>query len=55
MKKTFYVNFTMVVEEYNNILSSLEDNHEDDIQDLVADLFYDVDDVTVKSISVQER
>lgn len=54
-KKAFHVSFTLYVEEYNNILSSLESNHEEDIQDLVTDLFYDVDDVTIKNVSAQER
>lgn len=54
-KKAFHVNFTIEVDEYNNILSSLEANHEEDIQDLIIDLFYDVDDVKVKNVSAQER
>lgn len=54
-KKAFHVNFTIEVDEYNNILSSLEANHEEDIQDLITDLFYDVDDVKVKNVSAQER
>lgn len=54
-KKSFHVNFTIEVDEYNNILSSLEANHEEDIQDLITDLFYDVDDVKVKNVSAQER
>lgn len=55
IKKEFYVNFTLVVDKQNNILSSLESNHEEDVEDLVTDLFYDVDDVKIKSLNVQEK
>lgn len=57
MKKpnVFDVNITLTVPEDNNILSSHEEYHVEDIADLVADTFYDIDDVDVSNISVEEK
>ena len=55
MNKRFSVTFVLEVDEDNNILSSVEEAHVDDVFDLVKDLFYDVDDVKVENIIVKER
>jgi hypothetical protein len=55
MNKRFSVTFVLEVDEDNNILSSVEEAHVDDVFDLVKDLFYDVDDVEVENIIVKER
>lgn len=53
--KTFGVTFTIVVHESNNILSSHEEAHAEDVLDLVEDIFYDVDDVKIKNLTVKEQ
>jgi hypothetical protein len=53
--KQFGVTMLVTVEENNNILSSYEDAHEDDVRDMIVDTFYDVDDVEVKNLLVKER
>lgn len=53
--KKFSVTFVIEVDDYNNILSSVDSAHVDDIHDLITDIFYDVDDVKVKNLYVQER
>jgi len=53
-KKTFSVNMRVVVEEEGNILSASEHCHEEDVEDLIKDTFYDTDDVKVHSIAVRE-
>lgn len=53
--KKFYVSFMITVDEDNNILSSYEDDHEDDIEDLITNVMYDVDDIKMENLSVKER
>lgn len=53
--RSFDVNFTLIVAEDNNILSSHEEYHAEDMADLVADTFYDIDDVEASNISVEEK
>jgi hypothetical protein len=53
--KNFDVTLQVVVSKDNNILSSHEESHPDDVKDLVSDTFYDVDDVEVSNIIVKER
>jgi hypothetical protein len=55
MKKKFSVTFLITVEEDNNILSSYEASHEDDVFDMIMDVMYDVDDITMDSLLVKER
>jgi hypothetical protein len=55
MKRKFSVTYIMEVDEYNNILSSFEDNHEEDVHDLIVDIMYDVDDTKVYNLVVKER
>ena len=53
--KKFSVTFVMKVDKNNNILSSYEDSHEQDIHDLITDVIYDVDDVELENLNVKER
>jgi|TARA_R110000744_G_scaffold357007_1_gene463797 hypothetical protein len=53
--KHFGVTMLVTVEKNNNILSSYEDAHEDDVRDMIVDTFYDVDDIEVKNLVVKER
>jgi hypothetical protein len=53
--KRFSVTFVINVDNNNNILSSYEDNHEQDIYDLITDIIYDVDDVEIENLYVKER
>ena len=55
MNKKFSVTFVLEVDEDNNLLSSLEEAHVDDVFDLVKDIFYDVDEVEVDNLNVKER
>tara|TARA_R110000822_G_scaffold184753_2_gene324058 strand:+ start:629 stop:802 length:174 start_codon:yes stop_codon:yes gene_type:complete len=53
--KQFGVTMLVTVDSNNNILSSYEDAHEDDVRDMIVDTFYDVDDIEVKNLLVKER
>lgn len=53
--RKFSVTFLIKIEEENNILSSYEDNHEEDVHDLLKDVMYDVDDVEIENLVVKER
>jgi len=53
--KRFSVTFVANVDDNNNILSSYEDNNEQDIYDLITDIIYDVDDVDIENLNVRER
>ena len=53
--KHFDVTLQVTVNKDNNILSSHEESHSDDVKDLVLDTFYDVDDVEVNNVIVKER
>lgn len=52
--KKYNVSFVLKIDEGNNILSAFEDNHEEDVTDLITDVMYDVDDVTIESLNVKE-
>lgn len=52
--KKFSITFVLEVDEENSILSTLDWAHTEDVRDLIANVFYDVDDVKVKSINVRE-
>jgi hypothetical protein len=55
MKKKFNVSFIIIIPEKNNILSSFEEAHEDDVRDIIEDILYDVDDFKLENITVKER
>lgn len=53
--KHFSVTAVVTVDGGNNVLSSFEDSHEEDVRDLITDVFYDVDDIEISNILVKER
>lgn len=53
--KSFSVTAVVKVDSNNNVLSSFEDSHEEDVRDLITDVFYDVDDIEITNILVKER
>jgi len=53
--KKFYVSFLVTVDDDNNILSSYDSNHEEDMYDLISTVMYDVDDLEVENLMVKER
>lgn len=53
--KKFSVTFVLQIDDSNNILSSYEDSHEQDIHDLITDVVYDIDDVEINNLYVKER
>ena len=55
MQKKFSVTFVLKVEDSNNIFSSVEEAHEDDVYDLVRNTFHDIDDIELDNLNVKER
>ena len=55
IKKAFSVSFIMLLDKNNNILSSSEDGHVEDVADLIQDIMYDIDDVKIRSLIVREK
>ena len=55
MKKKFSVTFVGVVDEDNNILSSVEDAHEEDVYDYIVNIFHDIDDIAIDRLQVKEK
>jgi hypothetical protein len=55
MKKKFAVHFLLLIEENNNLLSSLEEAHEEDVKDLLQEIMYDVDDLEIQDVKVKEK
>jgi hypothetical protein len=53
--RKFSVTFVVKVDEDNNFLSAYEDNHEEDMHDLITNVMYDVDDVEIENLVVKER
>ena len=53
--KQFSVTFVMEVDEACNVLSTVQDAHEEDVHDLVRNTFYDIDDVKIDNLTVRER
>ena len=53
--KKFSVTFVIEMDEDNNILSSFDNNHEDDVHDLITNVMYDVDDINIDNLIVKER
>ncbi len=51
--KSFYVSFTMKVDETGNILSLVEDIHEENIRETVANALHDIDDAKIEKIKVK--
>tara|TARA_R110000824_G_scaffold67749_4_gene175388 strand:+ start:336 stop:512 length:177 start_codon:yes stop_codon:yes gene_type:complete len=53
--RKFSATFVIEVDEENNILSSHEAHHNEDIRDLLDNLIFDIDDVKVYNIHVREQ
>jgi hypothetical protein len=53
--RKFSATFVIEIEEENNILSSHEVHHNEDIRDLLENLVFDIDDVTISNINVREH
>ncbi len=53
--KSFSITFRLEVDEEANILSMYEGGHEQDVRELVENVFYDIDDINITSIKIQER
>ena len=51
----YNISFVLTVDEDNNILSSYEEDHVVDIQDLINGIIYDVDDVSIENLTVKEK
>ena len=48
----FKVYMTLEVDEEENVLSVVEDGHEETIQDLIENAIFDIDGVDIKNIKV---
>jgi hypothetical protein len=53
--KKFYVSFYITLEEDNTILSLCSDTHEDDVQEVIRHIIYDIDDVKIHNLTVKEK
>ncbi len=53
--RKFSATFVIEVDEDNNILSSHEAHHNEDIRDLLNNLMFDIDDVKIYNINVREQ
>ena len=54
-KKRFSVTFLLEVNEPCNVLSIVEDAHEEDVHDLIHNTFHDIDDVKIENLNIRER
>ena len=54
-KKKFSITFLLEVDEACNILSTVEDAHEEDVHDLIHNTFHDIDDVKIENLNIRER
>lgn len=53
--KKFSITFVLEIDEDNNILSAFDNNHEEDVYDLISNVMYDVDDTKMENLIVKER
>ncbi len=53
--KKFSVTFVLEVDEPCNILSTVQDAHEEDVHDLIRYIFHDIDDVKIDNLNIRER
>mgnify|MGYP003646205878 FL=1 len=53
--KSFYVSFTLKVDEEGNILSLVDEEHPREVAESIANAIHDIDDVKVEKIKVKER
>lgn len=55
MNKKFSVTFLLEVDEACNVLSTVQDAHEEDVRDLIHNTFHDIDDVKIDNLNIKER
>ena len=53
--KKFSVTFLLEVDEACNVLSTVQDAHEEDVRDLIHNTFHDIDDVKIDNLNIKER
>jgi hypothetical protein len=53
--RKFSVTFLLKLDEDNNILSSVDDAHEEDVFDYIKDLFYDSEAIKIENLNIKER
>ena len=53
--KSFYVSFTLKVDEQGNILSLVDEEHPREVAESIANAIHDIEDVKVEKIKVKER
>tara|TARA_R110000823_G_scaffold231170_1_gene357902 strand:- start:273 stop:455 length:183 start_codon:yes stop_codon:yes gene_type:complete len=53
--KSFHISFLMKVDEEGNVLSLIEDEHERDVEELIANSLHDIDDVRIEKIKVRGK
>jgi hypothetical protein len=52
--KSFYVSFTLKVDEKGNILSLVEEAHSKDVTEVIKNALHDIDDVKIEKFKVRE-
>tara|TARA_R100001129_G_scaffold21353_1_gene13622 strand:+ start:534 stop:725 length:192 start_codon:yes stop_codon:yes gene_type:complete len=55
INKKFSVTFLLEVDEACNVLSTVQDAHEEDVHDLIRNTFHDIDDVKIDNLNIKER
>ena len=53
--RSFHISFSMKVDEEGNVLSLIEDEHERDVEELIANSLHDIDDVRIEKIKVRGK
>ena len=53
--KSFYVSFTLNVDEEGNILSLVDEDHPSEVAESISNAIHDIDDVKVEKMKVKEK
>ena len=53
--KSFYVSFTLNVDEEGNVLSLVEEEHPSEVAESISNAIHDIDDVKVEKMKVKEK
>ena len=51
----YSISYVLTVDEDNNILSAYDEDHEEDVYDLIRGIMYDIDDVSIENLTVKEK
>ena len=54
-KKKFSVTFVLEVEEPSDVVSTVEDAHVEDMDDLIHNEVHNIDDVNIENLNIWER